>query len=337
MIVCLYGATCAAFVEPVALDLQNIGREIDAEIVPVSVEAALREPWRWREADRVYVLPFDVPRALPEGYPNDPAALLRKLFPHAEIANSCSTHDLCWDKIATSQRLLARSVPMPDTSISDSPEEVRRFIREHEYAVLKQSRSCGGEGHLVVCCDDDGNIVGETRSRRYLLELDVHASRRLLADGVLSCPPPYYVQRLIAGVGRRGVLRPPQVLRAYVVGGQPMFWIERYRARCRRLSDFIINVGPGTQYRFLPRVSEEARKVALRAAEVLDVGIGVVDVVRAGGEGPYVLDVDTDGYHMLIDRQFKLLPEFRSAYDFDAFIAELLAAPRMETKTRVLV
>lgn len=337
MIVCLYGETCAAFVEPVALDLQEAGRRIGAEILPLTVEAALREPWRWRGAERAYVLPFDVPRALPEAYPSDPAALLRKLLPRAEIANSCTAHDLCWDKIAVSQRLLARSVPMPDTSVSASPEEVRRFIREHEYAVLKQPRSCGGEGHLVVCGDDEGNIVGEARGRRYLLELDVRARRHRLADGVLVCPPPYYVQRLIAVVGRRGVLGPPQVLRAFVVGGQPMFWIERHRTRCRRLSDFILNVGLGVQYRFLPRVSEEARKLSLRAAEALGVEIGVVDIVRAGGEGPYVLDVDTDGYHMMIDRQFKLMPEFRAAYDFDGFIAELLAAPPVEMKTRVIV
>jgi len=336
MIVCLYGATCAAFVEPVAIELELLGDTLDADIRRVTIERALGEPWHWRAAERVYVLPFDVPRTLPEDYPNSPGLLMRKLFPHAEIVNGFNAHELCWDKIATSQRLLARGVPVPDTLISDAPDEVLSFIREHEYAVLKAPRSCGGEGHLVVCSDDDGSIVGETRGRRYLVELDPQATQRQLAAGVLTCPPPYYLQRLIVGAGRRGVLRPPQVLRAYVVGGQLMFWTERYRDRCQRLSDFIINVGLGAKYRFLPHVSEEANKIALRAAEVLDVRIGVVDVVRAGGEGPYVLEVDTDGYHMLIDRQFKMMPEFRSTYDFDAFIAEHLAAPPLETGTRVL-
>ena len=129
-------------------------------------------------------------------------------------------------------------------------------------------------------------------------------------------------------VGRHGALKPAQILRAYVVGGQVVFWTERYRDRIRRPSDFIISVAFGARYRFLPEVSDAAKTVARRAAEVLGVRVGAVDLIRTGGEGPYVLEVDTDGHHMMIDRSFKQLPEYRDVHDFDGYIAELLTAPR---------
>ena len=66
MIVCLYGAACSAFVEPVAFELQSLGREMGIEISALTIEAALSEPWRWRSAERLYVLPFEVPARLPD-------------------------------------------------------------------------------------------------------------------------------------------------------------------------------------------------------------------------------------------------------------------------------
>jgi glutathione synthase/RimK-type ligase-like ATP-grasp enzyme len=125
------------------------------------------------------------------------------------------------------------------------------------------------------------------------------------------------------------VLDAAQILRAYFVDQQLLFWTERYRHRIRRPSDFIISVAFGAKYRFLPGgVSEEARKVAMRAAEVLDVSIGVVDLIRSSDEGPAVLEVDTDGPNMMIDRSFKSLPDYRSTFDFDDFIAQALIATR---------
>ena len=70
------------------------------------------------------------------------------------------------------------------------------------------------------------------------------------------------------------------------------------------------------------------------AAEVMGVRFGAVDLIRTGSEGPYVLEVDTDGEHMIIDRQFKQLPEFRSVFDFDHHIAETLVAPVEPTGVR---
>jgi glutathione synthase/RimK-type ligase-like ATP-grasp enzyme len=329
-IVCLYGATAAVFVEPVVADLQEAAARRRREIVALSIETALAAPLRWRNAARVYVLPFDLPPAVPEEPASSSARLLRSLFPKAEFLNAPATHELCWDKIATAERLLDRGVPMPATMITHRPDEARRFVLEHGHAVLKEPRSCGGHGHLVTFADEHGTIVGEAFGRRYAVEFEASGTGRRLEHGVLACPPPFYLQRLVAEVGHGGVLQPAQIVRAYVVDGRAVFWTERYRPRLRRPSDFIINVAFGARYRFLPEVGEAARTLALRAAEVLGVRIGAVDLIRSGSEGPYVLEVDTDGHHMLIDRSFKALPEFRSTYDLDDYIAEALLAPAPE-------
>jgi hypothetical protein len=39
-----------------------------------------------------------------------------------------------------------------------------------------------------------------------------------------------------------------------------------------------------------------------------------------------VLEVDTDSHHMIIDRQFKYIPEYRDFFDLDRYIAEALIA-----------
>ncbi|OFV88271.1 MAG: hypothetical protein A3J75_00990 [Acidobacteria bacterium RBG_16_68_9] len=319
-----------------ALDLQEAATMLGAAIVPVTVEDAVAAPWRWRHVERVYVLPFEVPRQLPPSLEATPAGLVGSLFPHAGVINSFAAQELCWDKLLTARRLLSRGVPMPDTLITDESDEARQFIREHEHAILKTPRSCGGQGHVVVFLDDDGNVVGEAHGRRYVIEFEPRGSAPTLSEGILSWPPPFFLQRLITNLGRRGVLLPAQVLRGYVVDGHILFWTERYRARCRRPSDFIINIALGARYRFLPDVSEDARKAAMRAAEVLGVRIGVVDLIRSGSEGPYVLEVDTDGYQMMIDRQFKNIPDFRPAFDFDRFVAEAVVAPSTATTTRRL-
>lgn len=327
MIACLYGRSCAFLVEPVVDDLQQAAAAAGQEMAPVTIEQAVRSRARGEEVSRLYVLPFEIPLRLPADLPTTETALVRALFPQAEVANSLAAHELCWDKLATARRLLARGVPMPDSLVTDDPEEVRGFVREHGQVVIKETRGCAGLGHLVGFLDQSGELAGETRGRRYLLELEPGAAGRRLDHGVLSVPPPYYVQRLVAAVDRDGVLTPAQVLRAYIVDGRVVFWTERYRERYRRPSDFIISHALGARYRFLQEASEEAQKIALRAADVLGVRFGVVDLVRTGSEGPYVLEADTDGPHMFIDRQFKHIPEFRDTYDFDRFIAEAITAP----------
>ena len=327
MIACLYGKTAEPYVTPVVADLQAAASARNREIAALTIEAAVRSEQPWDSVERVYLLPFDVPLQLPAAFSTAPAALIRELFPRADLINAPAVHELCWDKVAMARRLLERGVPMPETLITSDPEEARDFVRRHEQAILKEARSCGGHGHVVVFADDSGSIGGEIPGRRYVVDFEAAGLRRSLAHGVLSCPPPFYLQRLVTGVRRSGALEPAQILRAYVVDGQVMFWTERYRSRVQRPSDFIINATFGAKYRFLPEVSDAAQTLGRRAAEVIGARIGVVDLVRSGDDGPYVLEVDTDGYHMMIDRSFKQLPEYRHVYDFDRFIAAQLLAP----------
>jgi glutathione synthase/RimK-type ligase-like ATP-grasp enzyme len=328
MIVCVYGRSAAPFVEPVVVDLMRAAARRRVEITAVTLEAAIASRQRCRETEVLYVLPFETPLDLPPELPLTHAALLRELFPRAAVVNSLAAHERCWDKLATAQRLLDRGVPIPTTLSTNDPEEARAFISEHGHAVLKEPRSCAGQGHLVVFPDDEGNVVGEASGRRYLIELQSTGTGRTISHGILHYPPPFLLQRLVATSGRAGVLRPAQILRAYLVDQQILFWTERYRKRIQRPSDFIISVALGAKYRFLPAVSEEVRKVAMRAAEVLDVSIGVVDLIHSSDEGTAVLEVDTDGPNMMIDRSFKNMPDFRSTFDFDDFIAETLIATR---------
>jgi hypothetical protein len=335
MTLILYGKSAAAFVEPVVADLRRAVQARHADAVALPIETAVRTPRNWRTVRRVYVLPFDVPMALPAELPLAPSELVRALFPHAELVNAPGVHELCWDKLAAAQRLLARGVPMPETLITSDADEASEFVRRHQQAILKEPRSCGGHGHVVLFADERGAIAGEVPGRRYAVELQAAGVGRTLAHGVLACPPPFYLQRLVTDVGRGGALRPAQILRAYVVDGEIVFWTERYRERLRRPSDFIVSATFGARYRFLRTASAQAETVARRAAEALGVRVGVVDLIRAGSEGPDVLEVDTDGYHMVIDRSFKGLPEYRAIYDFDRYVGELLAAPVAEPRVAV--
>jgi glutathione synthase/RimK-type ligase-like ATP-grasp enzyme len=324
MIVCLYGRSAAPFVEPVVAELVKAAARRRMEINAVTLEAALASPQRWRETEALYILPFEMPLDLPSELPLTPGALVRELFPRATVVNSLVAHERCWDKLATAQRLLDRGIPIPTTLLTSDPDEARAFIVEHGHAVLKEPRSCAGHGHLVVFPDSDGSVVGEAYGRRYVVELQSAGTGRMISHGILHYPPPFFLQRLVATADRGGVLQPAQILRAYIVDQQVMFWTERYRKRIRRPSDFIISVAFGAKYRFLPGVSEEVQKIAMRAAEVLDVTIGAVDLIRSSNEGPAVLEVDTDGPHMMIDRSFKSMPNYRSTFDFDDFIVESL-------------
>lgn len=333
MIVCVFGRTWAAFVAGIVADLQRAAGALGVELAAVEVETALERPLRWLAAERVYVLPFDVP-VTGVDEPLSAAAQVQALFPRAEVLNSPAVHAMCLDRAALAQRLLARGVPMPATMLTHLPDQARAFIMEHEIAVLKAPQSCGGQGDFVVVAEDDGTLAAEAMGRRYVLELDPAGERLRSALGVLTVPPPYVLQRLVVGGGRRGVVTPAQVLRAYIVDGQVRFWSERYREKINRPADFIITAGLGARYRLLRTVSEEAQKLALRAAEVLGVRVGAVDLVRTGSEGPYVLGVDTDGPRLVIDRQFKQLPEFRAPFDLDRFLVEALIAPPPEPAVR---
>ena len=314
MIACVYGRAFAPFVEPVARDIVTAASAAGGEVVAMTLEAATRDGPR-RDVHRLYVLPFDPPAT------TSAAALIKDTFPKAELVTSFAVQELCWDKIATQELLLERGVPVPDTVITSEPADVYRFVQEHEFAILKERYGCGGHGHLVLWFEDE-QLVGDSGSHRYHLDLVTGGTRRLNGER-LTYPAPFYVQRLVADMGPRGIA-PGQLLRAYVVDNQIALWTERYRDRYARPSDWIINVGLGAKYRFLHDTSEETKKIALRAAEVVGCRVGVVDIIRTGSSGPYVLEVDTDSYHMIIDRQFKSMPEYRDFFDLDRYVADAL-------------
>jgi len=331
MIACLYGRDFAPFVEPVVRDLARAAAAAGGEIHPLTIEAALADRERAAAVHRLYVLPFDPPppTRLPTTLATSPAALIRVLFPRAEVVNSFAVQDLCWDKLATEERLLDRGVPVPETLTSPEPADVYDFVHRHGFAILKERFSCAGHGHVVLWFEDD-QLMGDSGGRGSTVELTTAGTRRI--DGErLVYPAPFYVQRLVADMGPRTVT-PGQVLRAYVVDDHIVFWSECYRDRYTRPADWIINVGRGARYRFVLNVSEEVKKIALRSAEVIGLRIGVVDIVRTGSGGPYVLEVDTDSRHMIIDRQFKSLPEYRDFFDLDHYIAEALLVEPPVTK-----
>lgn len=318
MIAILYGSACAPFVEPIARDIQRAAAEAGATVHALTAEQAARHPARCARIERLYVLPFDVPG----GESLRPATFVSRLFPRATVVNPMDAHELCWDKFTTAERLLARGIPVPESLYTASADEVREFVARHGFAILKERRSCGGQGHVVLC-DTDDVLVGEVRGRRFAVELEGAEARRTLRHGVLTYPAPFYVQRLI-GDTVRGRFRPGRVLRAYVIHGRVAFWTERYRERYLRPADWVVSVGLGAKYRFVLEVSEEIRKVAVRTSDVLGMAVGAVDLIHTGGSGPYVLEADTDGHHMYIDRQFKQIPDYRDPFDFDRLIAAAL-------------
>ncbi|MFN8641003.1 MAG: hypothetical protein U0802_04835 [Candidatus Binatia bacterium] len=336
MIALLYGAAAEPWIASIAADVQDAAAAQGGEIVALSLESALRARHEWQSVRRLYVLPFDVPADLPAELPLDAAQLVKELFPRAEVANGMAAHALCWDKLAAARRLLERGVAMPETLITMDPDEARDFVRHHQQAILKEPRACGGHGHVVLLADQGGAIAGEVPGRRYAVELALSGIGRQLRHGVLTCPPPFYLQRLVTDVGRGGVLRPGQILRAYVVDGQIAFWSERRRDKIRRPADFIISATFGARYHFVRAVSDATATMARRAAEGLGVRIGAIDLIRAGDQGPFVLDADTDGQHLVVDRSFKLLPDYRDVFDLDRMIADLLLAPDEEVRTRTV-
>src|SRR5947207_2483580 len=123
MIACLYGRDFAPFVEPVVRDLSAAAAQVGGEIVPLTIEAAIAAPTRCAAVRRLYVLPFDPPSAdslrrtaahVAPDVSAAPAVLVRALFPRVEIFTSFAVQELCWDKLATQERLVDRGVPVPD-------------------------------------------------------------------------------------------------------------------------------------------------------------------------------------------------------------------------------
>lgn len=323
MIVCIYGKGSHAFVEPTLRDLAAAAEARRARLVGATIERLAGPPAAvLPEATFAYLLPFEAPAAEADA-PATIDALIASLLPNAAVANSIAAHDLCTDRVLLSERLLERGIPVPETLLTNSPEEARDFIRSHEHVISRDVRMLGRGGGFVVFSDGSGTVIGEARGRRYVIEFEESGLGCRLRHGVLSHPPPFFLQRLITRVGRAGVLLPAQVLRAYVVDEEIPFWTETYRDRVRRPSDFLLSAEAGAPLRFVQVVSDEAKKLARRVAKVVGARIAAVDIIRSDS-GYVVLDVVTDGQHLMIDRSFKSLPEYRGAFDLDRHIVNAL-------------
>jgi glutathione synthase/RimK-type ligase-like ATP-grasp enzyme len=328
MIACLYGRDFAPFVEPVVRDLSAAAVDAGGSIRPLTLEAAMADRAVRADVHRLYILPFDAPGT--DATSAAAASLIRELFPRTEVVTSFAIQDLCWDKVTTQERLVDRGIPVPDTLMSSEASDVYAFVREHQFAIMKERHSCAGQGHIVVWLDGD-QLVGDCGSHQYTIEL-IAAGERHLDGERLRYAAPFYVQRLVGDRGLRGATA-AQVLRAYVIDGQIALWTERYRDHYVRPADWIVNVGRGAKYRFVQSVSEEMKKIALRSAEVIGLRIAAVDLIHTGSSGPYVLEVDTDSHHMLIDRSFKYIPEYRDFFNLDRYIAEaLLVEPEVRRR-----
>lgn len=318
-IACVYGADIQPFVGTAIVDLCRAVEDEGGEMLPISAERAWRERGQGPAFDAIYTFPFDVPVEL--GAPADVETFLTQAFGDVPLVVPLALQDLCWDKLATQERLLSQGVPMPDTLMTADFDELRQFVREHRFVVLKHPQSCGGYGHLVLWIEE-GRVVGDGGSHRYFLEPSQGASIAL--DGeTLRHPGPYYAQRLVAHFSRDEIT-PPQVLRAYIIDKEIPFWTERFRTSYERPSDWIVNISSGAQYRFLHDVGDATRKAAMRTAEVLGLRFGVVDIVRTSAAGVFVIEADVDSHHMIIDRSFKAIPEFRDFFDFDRYVARAL-------------
>lgn len=318
-IACVYGEALTPFVASVVRDLGSSVVAAGGEFVPISIEQAWQRKATLPPVDTVYVVPFDSPVHL--GAPASAAEAIEAIFAEVPAAVSFAVQELCWDKIATQERLLLHGVPTPAALVTDDFAQVRAFVREHRFAILKEPHSCGGAGHFVVWLDG-GHVVGDCGSHVYRIEPRRRGRMELDGDRLLH-PGPYYLQRLIAKHTKHSA-EPGQVLRAYIADYEICFWTERYRDQHVRPSDWIVNAGRGARYRFLHGGSHEAERLALRAAEALGMRTGVVDLVRAPDGSPFVIEADVDSHHMVIDRSYKQLPEFREFFDFDRYIARAL-------------
>jgi len=318
-IACVYGEAFAPFLGDVLTDLGAGVLKSGGEFLPQTADDAWRRRALAPQVDAVYILPFDSPQHL--GAPADAEEFIAAAFHGAPPVVPFAVQELCWDKIATQERLLKQGVPTPTALVTDDFAEVRKFVREHRFAMLKEPRSCGGAGHFVLWIED-GAVVADCGSHLYRLE--PRRGGRIELDGDrLYYPAPFYLQRLVGQHAKHDML-PAQVLRAFVVEREIYFWAERFREHYERPSDWIVNASRGARYRLLHAGSHEAQKVALRAAEALGMHTGVIDIVRAPNGPPLVIEADVDSHHMYIDRSFKQLPEFRDFFDFDRYVSRSL-------------
>jgi glutathione synthase/RimK-type ligase-like ATP-grasp enzyme len=183
-------------------------------------------------------------------------------------------------RLAADKRLLAKvflqgSVPIPQTRLAESADEVDRILAaspEGEWC-LKFPTGCGASGH------------------------------RLLRPGeslLVSWPRPYVVQEFVR-------LECPEVYRIYGAAGDLFGWVVRRFPSGSRPSPWVAHAR-GARYEAggpAPRDALVAARAALAAIDLLD-SFGCVDLLRKVSGEWVVLEVGTDGLFNHVDRDLGL-------------------------------
>ena len=303
MITILYGASTLPFVERSLRDFQQTSDGDESTISIMSVETLPARISEREQTSRLYVLPFDAPA----DWQGDVESNIEKLFPNAKPVTSFPLQDTCWNRLELQQHLLERGVVPPQSIVSYDPEEAISFVRKHHLGLPQEPLSIRRREAPLFSGWKTASSTPIVAVNRYTITLNNTDSWRL--DGThLKVPAPYYLQAMI-GELRSAFPTPGRRLRAFVADRKIAFWTEYYRDQFTRPSDFVLSPAQGAQCRFVQVVSEEEKKTVLRCVDALSLRFGSVDIIRAGDRGPYVIDVDVDGRHMMINRDFKWLPE----------------------------
>lgn len=177
---------------------------------------------------------------------------------------------------AADKRLMAEvfnqhGVPTPETVLLDSPHGVQHFLAQHpdRQWVLKWPTGCGAAGHCML-------VAGST-----------------LPPG---WPHPFVVQEFIA-------MQRPEVYRLYAVAGECFGWNARRFAPEAEPSPWVAHV-QGARYEpegDPPVEAVNATRLALTATG-LWTSFGCADLLRAPDGRWLVLEVNTDGPFMHVDR-----------------------------------
>ena len=172
------------------------------------------------------------------------------------VVNSARTIERTVDKYYTSALLEDAGIPTPRTVVTERFDEAMEAFKELGDAVVKPLFGSEGRGMVRVCSEDAAYRVFRA------LELGRYV---------------FYLQEFIPHANWD--------IRAFVVGDGVT------AAMVRRADTWKTNVAKGARVEPL-ELSEELRELSLRAAAVLETEYAGVDILKAGGGGYYVTEVN---------------------------------------------